>query len=290
MDKKKLIIILVAIVAIAAIIVTGICTSWFGLTGGPINGLLKAFKNTALSKSLTIEIDEDGDETTIRYALDDDKKGVSYIKVEDYSDDDITILTDGYSYEYYEDYYGKKHGYKDALYPIQEVLINLHKDYIIKKSLDKLDWDEYIDDLDIKEDLDLEGESIEKFIAELTKAFSNKKWLKEFTDYSIDGNVYKFEVDIDFFEEILDMAEDCNIIDADIDADIKEELIYDWDFDKLTTKVEITVKGGKVSEIEINQKYSYGERWKFTFEFSDYNKTDIEDDMEDIIDKVKEYD
>ncbi len=282
--KKKLTIIIAAIVVLAAIIVTGIFTSWFGLAGGPINGLLKAIKNTALSKSLTIKIDEDG--ATIRYALDDDKEGVSYIKEQDYLDDDVTLLTDGYSYEYYVDYYGKKHGYKGALYPIHEVLINLHKDYIIKKSLDKLDWDEYIDDLDIKEDLDLEGKSIEKFISELTKAFSNKKWLKEFTDYSKDGNVYKFELDIDFFEEILDMAEDCNIIDADI----KEELIYDWDFDKLTVKVEITVKGGKVSEIEITQKYSYGERWKFTIEFSDYNKTDIEDDIEDIIDKVKEYD
>lgn len=281
-SKKPLLAVVCAVLVVAVIFSAGLLTNWFGL-GSPLNGLIRAAAKTMKSESMTIDVKMRGasaDEAmTVRYAGDIKNEELSYIIEED---NYKGCLYDGYMYREYSDgdMYRSEVDY-------DEIFENIERYYDGKK----IDWEEVIVDADLEDYIN--HEEVDGFLKDIYKdCLSDKKWLKNYLGFKKSGNVYTFEPDLEkLFEEINDICQDSDVFTKDAKDDLEEEFEYLIDAAKeedAEISIEITVKGGRINNVEVNAD-SDNEKIRLTAELYDFNKTDIAEDAQEIVDDYKDY-
>lgn len=281
-SKKPLVAVLVTVLVVALVFGAGVLTNWFGL-GSPLNGLVKAAMNTAQAKSFTVEISIDDasyDEvSTLKYQGNLKKEEISFVYEEDYCSE---CLYDGYYYTVYDD----GDAYKSEA-ELDEFFESVNKFYDGKK----VDWEEVITDADLEDYV--KHEEVEGFLKDVyRKCLSDKKWLKEYLGFEKSGNTYTFEPDLEkLFEEVNSICQDADVFTRKAKNEIEDEIdemIEDVEDEEIEMFVEIKLKAGKISTVDINV-YDDGDERTMNVEFSDINKTNVEKDAQDIIDEYEDY-
>jgi hypothetical protein len=307
--KKKrvpvaLFIILGIVALIAAVVIAGFCTNWFGFYGPASKVILAANKNIK-SGSFTIET-----ETTYEYIGEFASEGehtnktTAYVMI-DVDDRELTYYT------YSKDEYG--YGYEQAIYNgysiyhrVTEIGPEFYEYEDISDELDEFfDAYEAANELDLEKLYDILEEQYEvmenldsdkaiKCAVSYLRKLNNKSWLDENAGYSTDSEngakIYTFEPkaynflnsSLDCFEDAFEDEEDFEELKEGLKEDRKEmnELDYSFSFG---------VKGGKLVSIDVEYETKYATVSTET-EFKNIGSTEIDmDDMKDLLAEAKNY-
>lgn len=273
---KPLHLVLIISAGIVLLVLIGALTNWFGLYT-PIDRLALAFKKTVTAESYTVEISSGNDEYTVKAVYDEDEETVTRLIESDYYKE---LYYDG-SWYYLDDYYSDINDEdQDDQYKIHESI----------KKLEDSDWEDILDDTGLDKQVD--SDNLEDFFKALYKKYlKDGKWMEDDMGFEKDGNVYTFEPDVETVcDDLLDLARDKEILKSKYEdsLDELEDELEDVEDEIDNLKIEITLAKGYISEINCKIKIN-GENENLKIEFSDINKTEIdEDEIDDIIDDVKE--
>lgn len=301
--KKKrawLLPVVLSAAVLAAVAVVGWLTNWFGLVS-PLHGLSKAVARTAAADSYTLRIVQEIEnenytntqKRTVRQVIDEDEEEVTtYSKMEyevHYGNEKDTydrvytvtnLITNDTEYGYCEYDDSEEYAYTNELEDYSKKILDQ------RKSIEDIDWEEFIEQLGWESVLD--ADEMEDFIEDLYKeCLSDKRWLEKKMGFSRKGNTYTFKPDAAvLFEEIIDIVNESDAFQRAAQKEIEEKLtdlledLEDNDAD-LDVELSFTVKGRYLSAIHMLVKGEIdGEegRMEMDITLSDVGKTEISKD------------
>lgn len=296
---KKLFVLIGAILTalVLVVVIAGLCTNWFGLSG-PITQISSAAAKT-LSQynfSADYEVEAEGMSITGALYLDMDVDAEVVNAYLDATAEGETILL-----AIYDNYliYGSEDNLtcKDISFYISAVC-----DTIDEKRLPNMSFDEALDMLidfipnNIQDEINDEYVELTT-LKKLVKSFFNKKlndaaWLKKNAGYStsVSNGVKMHSFEPDAAEFLTASAE--HFEDAFVDSSMYDELMDGIEsIEEYSDNMEIYagfgIKGGKLVQIEAEVTYDESVIYAFC-EFYDIGKTEVDEDLlEELLDEAE---
>lgn len=302
--KAKIRTIIMGTVAIlmVVVLVAGLLTNWFGLTG-PGNRIASAVGKTIDSGSFTVDIEmvmkeeySDGVDTekiegTAQVIFEPDKRELTlYAELESEGEWTVVAIYDGFLIRQ-NDYNCYKTDISDDL----DAFFDVYEETASKD----FSWEDFLDQIMGKGTYDeaqeyVDFDELSQCCADYAKKLNDQKWLKKNAGYSTkkeDGvTKHCFNPDVYvFLDESSDMFEKAFVEEDDFQS-LKDELRDNKrglrDFD---VELAIGIKGGKLVELEFEGSADY-ETLSASMKFKDIGKTDIDEgDLESLFKKAVTY-
>lgn len=289
-ERKKwllpLILSIVGVLLVAAVVVVGILTSWFGLAAnkdnkkpaveGPFGKLISSFDDVINAESFTVTMSlsgagsEDIPETVSRYFLNDEDVELTMISS---CGDTVTLFEKNTVYVY--------SGYRSSMteYDAEELL----KVLFDIRSGEEVSWKGAVKALGLEEYI--KAKKADDLIELLKEEYlSNEKWLEKKLGFDKSIDAYTFDFGFcAFLEALVDVAEEADALNgkkADIIKAVSE-------IEDRNIKITVKLKDGKAAYVEFTVSTEDQKR-TIKMTFSDINKTELKkNETEDIIENVE---
>lgn len=279
-------------VLVLIVVLVGVFTNWFGLTG-PAMTVANAAKNTLTAENLTVEftIDEgyESIEGTAYIDMDLDKRILNLLlELEVDGETGELVIYDEYLILHSEGYYQ----YMDISDELDEFF-----DACEQTGSGEIDWEEIFVEWDIDQDDDLERiidfDKINDCLTAYAKKLNDPNWLKTYAGYSTDQKNgvtrYILEPELAVFLPASAVYFEDAFYDRDVYEDIMDETedLEELD-DELQIMVAFGVKSGKLVSVETEIEV-YGEDATVEVTFSDIGSTKLDlDELADMLEEAKD--